>query len=173
MSALTSISIDPPDGWLREIPELGPRNTSFVLYRAPAPFVVLGITHRPSSLPEDAFANLVAIFKKRPFALTPADIRKVAPALGNMLYDFNILVCRTTDIAGRRVLFIEGRWPDETDSQSILIEGARGDDVLEVFYRAPKNEYPLHLPAIRKSLSGIRWAPPLVRAPSTEGATNV
>lgn len=159
MSALRDIAISAPVGWTREIPEPGPKNTSCVLYHAPGSVnAKLGVVHRPYTVPQRIYDDFIELLARKPFILTPSQVIQIADVLGSMQYDFKVLVCRTVDVAGRRVLQVEGRWWDDSDSQALILPGnPEQADVYEVFFRAAKGQFPVFLPAARKAFSSINW----------------
>jgi hypothetical protein len=68
-------------------------------------------------------------------------------------------VAATRDINQRRVLLVEGTYTESgEDVHAVHIDGdGAGSIIQEIYFQAPKKEYPLHFAEASAALKSIQW----------------
>jgi hypothetical protein len=110
---------------------------------------------------EETGRGLRACLSSPPRALDSADINSLAPILGDLAEpaEFNIVGAQTMDLAGRRVLWVEGRWLDSPYwSGTVFIDAdGTGCVIQQVECFAELSMYEHASPAFQQILRSIQW----------------
>lgn len=152
-----------PSGW-QEGPEAKPTGGSS-LYRefhpADHPDVKLNFYYRGRRISEQAGKTFHDLLQKPAHILQGAELDGLKEVLRDKSNpeSFKTLMAKTEDIAGKRVLVVEGHYPaSDLETRSLFIDSdGTGTAVQEVFYQAPRADYSKYLPAANTAIKSIIW----------------
>lgn len=115
-------------------------------------------------LPVDAEAgkNFHAILGKPPHVLERKEMESIDRVLQiktplNKFFD--IIACHTIELNGKRVLVVEGRYPESGDHilEMYIDADGTGRVIQEIYYQAPKQDYGRYLRAVQSTFETIAW----------------
>jgi hypothetical protein len=110
---------------------------------------------------EETGREFQACLSAAPRALDSEEINSLAPILGDLAEpgEFDIVGAQTMDLAGRRVLWIEGRWVDAPYwSGTVFIDAdGTGRVVQQVECFAELATYDVVSPTFQQILRSIQW----------------
>lgn len=117
--------------------------------------------YRGSKIDDGSAASFHALLAKPAHVLAPSELKSIAAVIGDKsnAQDFRMLNARTEEINGKRVLIVEGRYELlQLDTYHAYVDADNeGKAVQEVFYKAPKGEYPKYFKAATDSIKSIQW----------------
>lgn len=102
------------------------------------------------------------ILEKPPHSLAPQEIESLRQVLGanrSNKEDFKINSARTEDLNGKRVLTIDGRYPQHgLSARTVFVDSdGTGSAVQEITFQAPTAEFFKNSAASLNSLKSIKW----------------
>ena len=154
-----------PEGWVGGEPyrftsSVGSRSFR-AIHPADQPGICLGFYYRGLPVSNESANNFNSLLAKSSHVLTAAEVLSVSEILRDKSsrQDFTIMVARTEDINGKRVLVVEGRYKEINEDAFAIFIDASGDGkaVQEVYYQAPKATYLIYLKAARDAIRLIKW----------------
>jgi len=102
-----------------------------------------------------------AVLEKPAHVVTSAEFAAVAEVVRDKTPSdtFKLLVAATRDVNQKRVLLVEGTYSESNDDVHALhIDGdGAGSIIQEVYFQAPKKEYPLHFAEVSTAFKSIQW----------------
>lgn len=114
--------------------------------------------HRVDQPSADAFRE---VLKKPPHILSPSEIKSLAEIMRNKddAKVFSMVVARTEDLNGKRVLAVEGRFIEKQyDTHALYVDSdGNGSAVQEIYFQAPKADYMLYIKQARDAFKSIKW----------------
>jgi hypothetical protein len=117
--------------------------------------------YRGRPMSEGPSRNFRELLDKPPHILDSAEQAKVRDVFGAKSNpdDFKILLAKTEDLNGKRVLILEGRNPHRnTSSRTTYIDtDGSGSAVQEITYQAPTRDYMRNLTPALNALKTIKW----------------
>jgi hypothetical protein len=157
--------MDLPPGWVAGEPyhNVGGIGTrSFKEYHPPeSPDSSLCFYYRGLPMDAQSGKNFHDILQKPPHTLSQEELASLGEVLRDKKdpKDFTMASARTENVNGKTVLVIEGRYKEiQQDTQEYFVD-ASGDGraVQEIYYQAPKDDYPKYLKDARQSMKSIQW----------------
>jgi hypothetical protein len=133
------------------------------LYLRANPEVTIWFFYRGSRISQDATKAFHHILSLPDHLLTKTEIGSISEILKDKSdsQSFDLLIAKTAEINGRKILIIEGRYKEtQLDRYHIYLDAdsnGRGGVIQEIFYQAPKAEYFRHLSEARTAFSSIEW----------------
>lgn len=125
------------------------------------PDVMLWFYYRGHRVSDAAAAAFRQMLTGPAQVLSPDEIRSVAEVIRDKSDpdDFRIVMAKTEEIGGRRILSLEGRYVDaQEDAYTLYADsGGSGEVVQEIHYRAPKADYLGHLVEAKAAFRSIVW----------------
>jgi hypothetical protein len=152
-----------PAGWLEEPQEKNgaPGILSHYYHPPEKPDVQLCFYFRGHKVSRAASVAFHDVLDKPAHMLALNEIKSVKEIIGDRAdpQKFAIVLARTEDWNGRRVLTVEGRYyQHQCDTHAMLIDAdGTGSTVQEIFYQAPKAEYLHYLQQVKAALQSIEW----------------
>lgn len=152
-----------PAGWLEgPAARNGAPGILFRYYHPPEkPDVQLCFYFRGHKVSRAASVAFHDVLDKAAHMLALNEIKSVKEILGDRAdpQKFAIVLARTEDWNGRRLLTIEGRYYErQLDTHAILIDADdTGSTVQEIFYQAPKADYLHYLQQAKAAFQSIEW----------------
>jgi hypothetical protein len=151
-----------PKGWVIGKLPAGATTSGTLKLFSPAddPDARLGFFYRGQRTSDSSGAAFKSVLEKPAHTLTPAEIAEVKEVLRDKdPASFKTLSVRTEDLAGRRVLIVEGTYTGfNHDAYSIYVDSdGTGSAVQELWFEAPKASYVKQLKSVKDSLSSIKW----------------
>lgn len=114
--------------------------------------------HRTGQESAQAFQSILS---KPTHVLTRPEYASVAEIVRDKAEasSFKLLVAATRELAGKKVLIVEGRYKESQEEVHALhIDGdGTGTIVQEVYFQAPRDTYPLHFAEASASFKSIQW----------------
>lgn len=157
-----------PSGWVAGEPQpnpgIGTRSYREV-YPQDAKDASIGFFYRGLPVSDAAAAAFRAVLEKPTHFVTPPEMRSIKEILSLKTpvdsEQFKCVIAKTIDFNGRRVLMVEGRYPDSGDEiQEIYVDAdGSGRFIQEIFYQAPKDLYFRYLAQAKNALQSIAWKP--------------
>lgn len=152
-----------PPGWKEGQPEKSGSGTSSFreFHAADSPEAKLCFYYRGRRISEEGGRHFHNLLEKPPHNLSAEEVQSLGEALRDRANpdDFNMLVAKTEDINGKRVLVIEGRYKEiQQDTRALLVDSdGSGTAVQEIYYQAPKDLFPKYLLAASSAMKSIQW----------------
>lgn len=152
-----------PKGWHENAPLAGATPDSSVrsLHPSGSNAATMNFYYRGIPLNENTAASFSETLAKPPHALSSTEWKAIAPLLGDKCQAdaFRTLSARTQDINNKRVLVVEGRYSEsQQDTYHVYVDaGGAGKVVQEIFYKAPKEEYPRYFREATGAIKSIDW----------------
>src|SRR4030095_7962235 len=110
---------------------------------------------------EESAKSFQTVLAKPGHVLTSAELATVAEVVRDKTPSdkFKLLVAETRDISQKRVLLVEGTYTETAeDVHAVHIDGdGAGSIIQEIYFQAPKKEYPLHFAEASAAFKSIQW----------------
>ena len=152
-----------PPGWKEGKPEKSGTGTSSFREFHPEerPDAKLCFYYRGRRLSEEAGRTFHSILEKPAHILSPVEVQSLQEVLRDRARpdDFSMLVCKTEDLNGKRVLVVEGRYKQtQEETRAILVDSdGTGTAVQEIYYQAPKDDFSKYLLTASSAMKSIQW----------------
>jgi hypothetical protein len=134
------------------------------LYLRENPEVTIWFFYRGNRISEGATKAFQRILQAPDHLLTKTEIGSISEILKDQSDSkcFDLLIAKTADVSGCRILIIEGRYKEtQLDRYHIYLDADsrdRGGVIQEIFYQAPKADYFRHLAEARAAFNSIQWS---------------
>ncbi len=152
-----------PGGWVEERREEGSIGSrSFWSFHPPAsPGVRICFYYRGRLVSPEAGQKFSAVLKVPPHWLTSTQIASLAEIIREKKDpdDFQALLFQINNFNGKKVLLVEGRYKTiDEDTIALYIDAdGTGRAIQEIFFQAPKGDYPRYLKEAKAALGSIVW----------------
>ncbi len=152
-----------PPGWLEAQQPAGETDKRrFREFTPPGqPVVKICFFFRGHRLADESARAFQSVLEKPGHVLTSAEFATVAEVVRDKAPSeaFKLLIAATRDINQKRVLIVEGHFTETgEDVHSVHIDGdGAGSIVQEIYFQAPKKDYPLHFAEASATLKSIQW----------------
>lgn len=120
----------------------------------------LGFFYRGQRVSDGSAAAFKRVLESPAHALSPSEISELKEVMRDKdPSSFKTLSVRTEDLAGRRVLIVEGTYTSfNHDAYSIYVDSdGTGSAVQELWFEAPKVSYSKQLKFVKDSFATIKW----------------
>jgi hypothetical protein len=121
----------------------------------------LGFYYRGKPISQDDGAAFEKLLSEHKRALLPNELEKLRYVLADLadLEQFRIRSAEITNLSGRNVLVVEGRWlVSDSDTYEIFINaGDAGTIVQQIYFIAPKDKFYRQIKLIKEALKSIQW----------------
>ena len=155
-----------PAGWSwGERRDSGSQMNSYQeLFVAANPEVTIWFYYRGARLSEQSTEVFRRMLSAPEHLLTRSELASIEEIIKEQSdpQQFDVLISKTAELNGRKVVIIEGRYKETQLSRYHIYAEAdphgRGGVVQEIFYQAPKDVYIRHLSEARVAFSSIEWS---------------
>ena len=149
-----------PEGW-EPAQEIDDRYVLRELAAVAEPKATLSFYWHNKALPPSVGEELAAVLDKPPHDLTAEELSEINLILRNQADAeyFELTDIRTEDLAGKRVLAVEGLWKESGNRSYgfILPDSEDGLYVQEVYFCAPQEVYEEYAGAALQAFASIDW----------------
>jgi hypothetical protein len=150
-----------PDGWVKRDDVNLQAGAGLVEYHPPGhDNICLNSFYRGSRVSTEAAAAFKDCLAQPPHQLQSKELKALQEILRDKSSDFDIYFAKTSDLNGKRVLSVEGRYkdPNHTGSQTIYVDSdGTGSAVQEISYTASGKDYQNNLAQAHKAFKSIIW----------------
>jgi len=155
-----------PKGWIVGDPEKNPgigTQSYQEVYRLDNHDTSVGFFYRGLPVDDGSAVNFRALLDQPPHALSADELHSLQRIIGAKTPSdspkFTMTSAKTEDLNGKKVLVVEGSYPESGDHiRAIYIDAdGSGRFVQEVQYQAPKAEYQKHMKEVQSALKSIEW----------------
>ncbi len=155
-----------PEGWVEgpreKNPGIGARSFREVHPEA-SPKTMLCFFYRGLPISDNGAANFRSVLEKPPHELTADEIKSLKEVLKMKTpiesAQFQIASARTEVLNGKKVLIVEGSYPEAGEQiYEIYIDAdGSGEVIQEIYFQAPQADYEQYLPAAQEAIRSIVW----------------